>query len=333
LPERAEFDRGHDPLYRDTPLNHTLELPVLGIPVRFECNAPHAAQVIEGAYGQWRPLTKRPELIAAHQARVRVICHEGTLPESSGFPLTSRMPDNDRLMIHTPGSLALADVSRADAVIYATPALLDAGERFVSGVLDAVVLLLVTRFDRVPVHAALLLREGAGLLLCGRSRVGKSTLAYAARRRGYLVSGDDVAYVQMEPRFRVWGAARALRLPTDVVGWFSELASIKATRGPDGEEKLVVPLAGDHEAGPPVAERAVVCLLARSGDEGRLERVSQAAAVRELMASIEPGFDRFSGQLEAVLQRLCREGGWRATLPPHPADAAAMIDEMFGRLA
>lgn len=304
---------------------------MLGIPVRFECNSAHALQIIDRAYGWWRPLAHRPELIAAHRARVRVICHGDTLPEGDAFPLVSRMPDHDRLLIHTPGSLALADASRAEAIVYATPALLEAGDRFVSGVLDAVVLLLVTHFDRAPVHAALLHHDRSALLLSAPAGTGKSTLAYAALRAGYHVSADDVAYVQLQPVFRIWGATRALRVPVAARRWFPELDQLAPVIGPDGEAKLSVPLALDH-AGRQVPERAVVCLV-RRGDGMELGRLAPADLAPALSAGeMEPGFDRFAGRMASVVEQLSRGGGYCLTLGPDPRDALPYIERMLAQL-
>lgn len=57
-------------------------------------------------------------------------------------------------------------------------------------------------YDRQPdvlaLHAALVARAGIGVLICGPSEAGKSTLACALWRRGYSLLGDDTAIVDTE---------------------------------------------------------------------------------------------------------------------------------------
>jgi len=324
-----DFAEGRDPLYRDTPLPFTVEVPVLGVPVRFASNSEPAIALVREHYARWRALPA--ELVSSRHVHVRLIAHSGTLAEPSGAPVVSRMPDNDRLVIHAPGSLALADAARADGIIYAAPALIAMPDRLAEAILDPVVLLLVTDGDRVPIHAAVVVRNRVAVLLAAPSGTGKSTLAYAALRSGCRVAADDVAYVQMELRFRVWGAARALRVPVEARRWFAELTDLTPVAGPDGEEKLVVPLA-DAEPSASVAERAAVCLVRRAGDAPGLRRVDPATVVAALRDGLEPGFDRFANRLDRVVGWLSRGGGYQLDLSSDPRDALPYIEQMFAEL-
>lgn len=324
-----DFAEGHDPLYRDTPLPFTVELPVLGVPVRFASNSEQAIVLVRERYARWRALPA--ELVSSRQVQVRLIAHAGTLAEPSGVPVVSRMPDNDRLLIHAPGSFALADAARADGIIYAAPSLIATPDRLAEAILDPVVLLLVTAEDRVPIHAALVARDRVAVLLAAASGIGKSTLAYAALRSGCQVAADDVAYVQMEPRFRVWGAARVLRVPVEARRWFAELTDLAPVVGPDGEEKLLVPLVG-AEPWASVAERAAVCLLRRAGGAPGLRRVDPATVAAALRRGLEPGFDRFADRLDRVVERLSEGGGFQLDLSSHPRDALPYLEHILAEI-
>lgn len=327
------YDRGTDPLQRDVPLRHALDLPVLGIGVRFECNAARAAEVVAAAYGWWRSLLQAPEWLSPARVRIRVVVQEGAESMTPPPRLVSRMPDAERLLIHAPGSLALADTARAEGVMYLTGDLLEAGEPFLTGMLDAVTLMLVTRFDRVPVHAAMVARGGNALLLASATGVGKSTLAYAAHRAGYQVAADDAAYVQLQPGLRVWGAARALRVPAAARRWFTELRSLPASLGADGDAKLPVPIRDGAGLTPePVSGRVGVCQLTRTGSAAALEPCDPRAIAEVLSAKLEPGFDRFSHQMPEVARRICAGGGWRLNLSDDPGDALPYIERMLAEL-
>src|SRR5713226_8388443 len=108
MSEPLQFDRPQNPLYQGVALRHVVDLPVLGIPVRFASNSAAALA----------------ELIASEGAQVRLIVHEGLEGSGPHAPVTVRMPDTDRIIVHTPGSIGIADCARREATAYITPALL-----------------------------------------------------------------------------------------------------------------------------------------------------------------------------------------------------------------
>src|SRR2546426_10337610 len=165
--ESIQFDRSPDVLYHGVALRHVVELPVLGVPVRFESNSAAAIEVVEDAFGMWRALRASPELIAPRRLRVRLIVHDGDEGGAPHAPVTCRMPDADRVVVHTPGSFGIADTSRGEAIAYVTPALLADRAHVRYGVIEGLTLTLVTACDRYPVHAAAIARGPVALLLAG----------------------------------------------------------------------------------------------------------------------------------------------------------------------
>ena len=69
MDEPVEFDRSPDVLYHGVALRHVVELPVLGVPVRFESNSAAAIETVEDAFAMWRALRGSPELIAPQSLR------------------------------------------------------------------------------------------------------------------------------------------------------------------------------------------------------------------------------------------------------------------------
>lgn len=63
---------------------------------------------------------------------------------------------------------------------------------------DALDYLLRKRTDHVVVHAALIAKSGAGILIVGPSLAGKSTLATALWRSGWSLLSDDMAFIVPE---------------------------------------------------------------------------------------------------------------------------------------
>lgn len=317
-----------DPLYRDVRFSHVLDLSIMDVGVRFECDGPVAARQVARAYRRWRGPGRRGKRPPARcRVVVRIVRHRDA-PSGRPRPFAARMPDNERLLLQGEGGLALADVARGEGVIYAGPALLRRGPRFIESLLDPVVLLLVTHDDRVPLHATMVMRGRRALLLAAPSGTGKSTLAYAARQAGYAVPADDVVYVQLQPGLRVWGAARALRVPPEARRWFPELRARAPVRGADGDVKLVIPL--PSRAAPPATE-VTVCLVRRGSGRGGMRPMGAGRIARALTADLETGFDRFQGRMNRVVARLSRGGGYQLTLSRDPNGALPYLDRLLGK--
>src|SRR5947207_3407127 len=137
---------------------------------------------------------------------------------------------------------------------------------------------------------AAIARGGVALLLAGPPGTGKSTLAYQAHRRGLRVLSDDAVYVQLDPELRVWGLPGRVRLLTTAVTHFPELAGRSPTFLANGNEKLVVQCPGEWPAAPapaPVATRARVCLLERTGGSTTVSKAPASSS--EVQAFLTDG--------------------------------------------
>ena len=92
-----------------------------------------------------------------------------------------------------------------------------------------------TRFT-TPLHAACISLDGQGLLLCGDSGAGKSSLAFACARTGWTYVADDGSYLlnSCEQR-RVVGNCHQLRLDYAACDLFPELKQLKMTSSAAGK--------------------------------------------------------------------------------------------------
>jgi hypothetical protein len=219
-----------------------------------------------------------------------------------------------------PGFEAWADAQALTAFCRVAPALVERPDRLAAEVLDTLLLFLLTRSGRTPVHAAGVMCGTTAVLLSGPSGSGKSTLSLAAMARGLQILSDDTVYIQLQPRLRVWGFPRPLHVfPADAPGF------IQATRLRAGKLKAVVPLTSG--GGVPVAERAAVVLLER-GEAIRLEPVEGAVAA-ETLSQLEPGFDLLRRESAEAMAALTAGGAWRLTLARDPAAAIEVLAERF----
>jgi len=323
-----------DPLYRSTDLPHVVRLPVLGVPVVFATNSATIRDAVVEWFGMWEHLADHPGLIAAGEIRVRLVEHEGREGTSGRSPMRYRMPDDERVLVHTAGSLGIVDTGRGDAVAYVTSELLADRGHFQYGMLEMMTLVLVTLRDRLPLHAALVARDGVAILLAGQSGMGKSTLAYQARRAGWTLLADDGVCVQTTPTRRFWGGPRRLFLPPDAARWFPELAERDARVQANGKTKIAVPHAHDWAGfGPPVVERAAICVLGRAQGPAALERLGPDAVRTALLADLTAVHDLYRGTRDRVITPLCADGGWRLALSARPAEAAPLLEELARTIA
>lgn len=267
------------------------------------------------------------------------------MPEPADQPeLRVRTDHRRRLILRGRGIAALADLRRLQAVCFVEPSAFQHGDHFTE-VLDTLTLALVTRLDRVPVHAAAVAQGKRAVVLAGPSGAGKSTIAFAALRAGLRVLDDDAVYLQLEPRLRVWGKGRRLHLTPDAVALFPELADRSLVFRSNGKWKIPVaipPLEPEHataqpESSPvlPVAEEGVLCLLERGEGPVRLQALSAREveeAIAELLGALEGGFHAFHDLLGPRLRALARGGVWRLRLSDDPAAAVSCIRGLLGRV-
>jgi hypothetical protein len=215
-----------------------------------------------------------------------------------------------------------ADAGGGEGWCIVPPEMIDDPDRLAAEVADTLLLFLLTRAGRIPVHAAGVVIGETAVLLAGPSGSGKSTLAHTAAMAGLKILSDDSVYVQTEPELRVWGLPRPIHLLPQSAPAFTALAPDEAIwRMRGGRWKIAMPASAPV---PLSARRAALCILAR-GDAVSLQPLSGDEAVAEMLGSLEPGFDHFRAQLPAVTRALAAQGAWRLTLSSDPEEALRAI--------
>jgi hypothetical protein len=317
-----------DALLRNPQLAYTVELPVLGIPTRFETNSRYVRDVAEETFGGWRRLPEvQDNPPPGKKVRVRVVVHEGSEDGSEDPPVRHICPDATRVIVQSPGSIAISDPARRESVAYVTTTLV-AHCAFRSAVLEAMTLALLSHFDRHPIHAGAIAGNGRTVLLAGASGSGKSTLAYLAHTAGIDVLSDDRVWVQLTPTFRIWGWPWSVRLLADSPTVFPEIARLGTPSTADGKRKLAIDLGGGTDRRRYVSGEAVVCILDR-GERPSLRRLSTAALGDALGRRLTAGFDRFPERHDAVVRALTTAGGWRLTLSRDPRESLPLLRRML----
>lgn len=95
-----------------------------------------------------------------------------------------------------------------------------------------------TRFA-TPIHAACVAIDGRGVLLCGDSGAGKSSLSYACARAGWQFISDDCSYLlHNETGRNVLGDCHQVRFRPSAVELFPEIADAEVTPRLDGTPSI-----------------------------------------------------------------------------------------------
>ena len=310
--------------------SHAVTLPVLGIATRFETDAPRIIELVEEAFGVWRALAPDEAGDEPEPVRIRIVVTDRVDgDEYHDAPIRHSMSDDLRFVARRKHRIAASDPARRRAVVCASAQLLADHARFRTDVLEAVVLALLSCYDRHPVHAAAVAHRGHALLLAAPSGTGKSTLAYACHAEGLDLLGDDHVRVQLAPSLRIWGWPARVRL-------FAETAArMGAAHVPahalDPKGKAVVDARAGITASRLVARGVTVCLLSRDGGPLALEPIASADAARALEAQLAPGFDRFPARWPAVVRALTDRGGWRLNLTADPREGVRAVRDLLSR--
>ena len=201
----------------------------LGFPVDLETNSP---DVIDAAQEVWRYCSQTFE-----ETPVRIAL---AVSDSATVPATLKSEFRGRAhlmsVVADPENFMVCDFARALAAGWITSAVAADHPFLRYRFLTCASHMLIAQLALAPVHAALISRQGRGVVLCGESFSGKSTLAYACARAGFTYITDDGTHLvrQRRDRFAI-GDAHTIRLREDARELFPELANRLAIVRPNGK--------------------------------------------------------------------------------------------------
>jgi hypothetical protein len=292
-----------------------LQLSIMGRPIVVRASDPELLATAAGAYAEWR----LPGPVDGPAIELEL----ETVSEAARGPLQIEV-EGLRLRMTGAGVEGWADAGALTASCRVPRDLVGQPARLAGEAIDTVLLFLLTRSGRTPLHAAGVMCGKTAVLLAGPSGSGKSTLSLAAMARGLRILSDDTVYIQLQPHLRIWGFPRPLHVfPADAPGF------IQGTRLRGGKLKAVVPVPAWPQ--PPVADHAAIVLLER-GQEIRLEPVDPLLAIGAL-SRLEPGFDLLAKESAEAIAAVAALGAWRLTLTRDPAAAIDALTDRLGASA
>jgi hypothetical protein len=114
--------------------------------------------------------------------------------------------------------------------------------------LEAIALTMLAFSHVIPLHAACVELADQGVLLCGNSGAGKSSLAYACARAGWQYVSDDASYLVRKGSGRlVVGNSHQVRLRPSAAALFPELEGLSLTPRAAGKPSIEIPTASMPE--------------------------------------------------------------------------------------
>jgi hypothetical protein len=285
-----------------------LNLAPLGIPTLIIAEDPQLLTAAAAAYAHW--LTEAP--LAGPMIELRL-----EIGSTSSADVSHQIAvDGSRLRLTGIGTSGFADAESGKASATIPADIVNDAAAF-ADVTDTLLLFLLARRGRTPVHASAFMLGDLAVALAGRSGSGKSTLALAAADRDLPVLSDDMIFVQRQP-FAVWGFPRRIH-----VFAADAPAGDHPTRVRSGKTKAAVPVVLPALR----AERCKLVVLER-GAELTLREFQLHAAMDELM-NLDAGFDLLEQDSRAAIEALASNGAWRLTLSNNPRAAIDLLVSRF----
>lgn len=223
---------------------HALQLPELsiremfyplGFPMELRTNS---VEIVSQACGLWSIFEKRFD---TKPIRVEVHVVEGDSVECPPAPVF-RIALPLLINIADTGNYSIMDLEQNTTQVTLSRATLR-HRRYLDYFLlgNAPLSHIATRYA-TPVHAGCVARNGRGVLLCGDSGAGKSSLSYACGRAGWTYVTDDASYLLNEGTGHlVTGNCHQVRFRPTAADLFSELEDLEITPRAAGKPSIEMP--------------------------------------------------------------------------------------------
>lgn len=206
-----------DPSWARFPMPLRQTFYPLGFPVQVETNRE---EVLFGAAARWQGFVK---LFDTEPLLLRVGVSES---DSTACPPLPRCRVQRHLWsnIADAENYSVTDFTQRFSSIWITEAALAHNNYFNYFFLESAAMSLLATSYTTAIHGACIERNGCGILLCGDSGAGKTTLAYACARAGWTYITDDGSYLVNNRHDRlVVGNCNLARFRPSAVDLFSEL--------------------------------------------------------------------------------------------------------------
>jgi len=196
----------------------------LGFPLEIETNNE---DVLTAAAANWHGFVK---MFEARPLRLRIGVREGRSSECPPAPI-SRVQQHLFANVADAQNFAVSDLAQGISTVWLTEAAVEHRSYLRYFFLEGTAMCLLSTSHTTAIHAACVERAGSGVLLCGDSGAGKSSLAYACARAGWTYITDDGCYmVNGRDDLLVVGNCNQARFRPSAMDLFTELKGRTITK-------------------------------------------------------------------------------------------------------
>ena len=217
-----------DILLHDIPTPKRAMFFPLGFPVEIATNSDAVIAVARRAWGHFQ---------AEHEETPLSLCLTVTEHDGERPPAQPKFRSHLHLMsiVVDARNHVILDFSRGCAFGWVTRRVAEQPDFLRLRFLESSVMSLLVAAHLAPIHGALITRQGVGIVLCGDSFAGKSTLAYTCARSGWTFVSDDGTFLlrNRADRFGV-GNPYSMRFRKDAKVLFPELSRCAVALRPNG---------------------------------------------------------------------------------------------------
>jgi hypothetical protein len=222
------------------PVLSAFELPLrrtffpLGYPLVLETNSHDVIRAAEGGWGAFE------RMFIEDPVQVCLAVSENDSEPPLPAPVV-RSREHLMSIVADPGNFMLCDFDRGFSFGWVTRSTAADHPLLRYQFLTAGGATLAQQWALAPLHGALVMRNRTGVMLCGDSFAGKSTLAYACARAGWTYVSDDGTFLvrARDDRYAI-GDPHGIRFRTDASELFPELADRLPTVRPNGKIAIEV---------------------------------------------------------------------------------------------
>ncbi len=321
-----------DPLHWGTPIRFQENFIPIGTVIRVESNDEAVLRVARenfGPYGQAPPGEPANFVLR--------ICVDPIHREIPPWPKPSFRSLNHLVHISCGQSnFAVADLNSRVSVGFVTPAMVEDSSFFKSTFLDCLFYVLAVHHLYTPVHCSAVASNGRGILICGRSGVGKTTLAYACARSGMQVLSDDVVHLRIDSasnQLQLWGRPWQLRLVPEAVSLFLELSGREPKLRSDHQWYLEIDVESQFPGGTVTSckPEALVFLDRHTGKANGLQPLGVASALEWLKKDIYQSEPSVIERHHRTLERLLQTKAYTLSYSGDPNYAVETVRSIFDR--
>jgi hypothetical protein len=223
-----------DPLRCEFPLPLQKRYYPLGFPLDLFSNSELIVAAADASWAEWKQAFDRPPAV------LRIGVEPGSQPRSPLAPLY-RGYRNLLSMHGGPEEFAVCDLAQAFGFAWLTDEIARDAAYVRYFYVEAMGYILLNAAHLAPVHAACVTSGNIGMLLCGDSGAGKSSLAYACARAGWTFVCDDASFLVRDIDAPVvTGNAHLIRLRSSAPALFPEFTGLPVTGRPDGKPTIEI---------------------------------------------------------------------------------------------